>query len=102
MSSKASPRARPSGRSPIAVELFGVPRVRGKASVIRLDAATLGDLARRISEQHPELAREVLDPETGWINRGYTFVVDGRFSRDRCQSIAASTDILLVASASGG
>jgi molybdopterin converting factor small subunit len=102
ITSNPGPSGRPPASSLVAVELFGVPRVRGNASVIRLEAATLGELARRMSERHPDLAREVLDPETGWVNRGYTFVVDGRFSRDRDQTIDASTDVLLVASASGG
>jgi hypothetical protein len=88
--------------SPIAIELFGVPRLLAGQRVVTAAGATLEELARDLARRSPALAGRVLDAESGWPLDGYSFVVDEQFTRERALPLAAGTSVLLVASAAGG
>ena len=86
----------------VTVELFGVPRVVAGQRSVLIEAACLGDVARRLGEACPALRGRVIDPATGWILDGYVFAVGERFTRDADQAISPGESVLLVASAAGG
>jgi molybdopterin converting factor small subunit len=86
----------------VTVEFFGMPRVIAGTDRATVDADTLGQVLRQTLQQYPPLAEHVLNRETGWLNGGYTFVVDGRFTSDPMTSVYPESEVLLVARASGG
>lgn len=92
----------PAGVAEVEVELFGVPRLLARQASIRVPDGSLAEVARALLGRCPELAGAVIDPATGWLLDGYTFVVGERFSRDPAASIAPGDAVLLVASAAGG
>jgi hypothetical protein len=69
-----------------------------------VDAAgiTLAELAADLLRRQPTLAGRVLDPSTGWLLDGYSFVVDETFTRDQTHPLCPESSVLLVASAAGG
>ncbi len=87
-----------------AVELYGVPAVLVGKRRIEIEAAvqTLGDLAWALLRACPQLAGPVLDPELGWLQRGYVFVVNARFTREPTTPLSPGSEVLLVAAQAGG
>ncbi len=86
----------------VRVELFGVPRILAGAAAVDVAGATLGDAAVALLAACPALAGAVIDPATGWLARGYTFVVGERFTRDPDRPLAPGATVLLVSSVAGG
>ena len=86
----------------IEVELFGVPRVLAGGRTLRVEGATLGEVAVALGRACPALVGRVLDGEGGWLLGGYTFVVDERFTRDPGCALTPASAVLLVSSVAGG
>lgn len=86
----------------VAVELFGVPQILAGARVVHAAGDTLSGLSADLIARCPALAGRVLDPESGWLLPGYTFVVDERFTHDPTTPVAAGASVLLVSSVAGG
>jgi molybdopterin converting factor small subunit len=84
------------------VELFGAPRLLAGVSVAEAAGGTLGELAADLARRLPALAGPVLDPDSGWPNSGYCFVVGERFTRDPTLPLIAGIPVILVASVAGG
>ncbi|MCS7050145.1 MAG: hypothetical protein NZL87_00860 [Thermomicrobium sp.] len=86
------------------VELYGLPAllVGNRRVELAVCVSTLGELARALARHCPELCGPVLDPAQGWLQRGYAFVVDGRFTRDPTRTVHPHNEILLVAAQAGG
>ena len=84
------------------VELFGVPRLLAGRASIPVTGVTLVEIAADLALCAPQLAGPVIQPDTGWLLPGYSFVVDERFTRDPLQPVSTGASILLVASAAGG
>jgi hypothetical protein len=89
-------------RPGIDVELFGVPRLLAERRMIRVEGATLGEIAVALGARCPALLGQVIDAEAGWLLGGYTFVVDERFTRDPAYPLSPAASVLLVASVAGG
>jgi hypothetical protein len=87
---------------PVRVELFGVPRLLTGERAIDVQSLTLQDVAAALARAFPCLAGPVIDPATGWLADGYTFVVNERFSRDPGLIIPPGSPVLLVSSLAGG
>ncbi len=87
---------------PVQVELFGVPRLLTGVRAIDVAGLTLQDVAAALVRAFPSLTGPVIDPSTGWLADGYTFVVDERFSRDPRLIIPPGSPVLLVSSLAGG
>lgn len=87
-----------------AVELYGLPALLAGKRRIVIDAAveTLGDLAHALLQACPQLAGSVIDPELGWLQRGYVFVVNARFTREPTTPLSPGSEVLLVAAQAGG
>lgn len=87
-----------------AVELYGLPALLAGQRRIEIDAAveTLGDLARALLQACPQLAGPVIDPKLGWLQRGYVFVVNARFTREPTTPLSPGSEVLLVAAQAGG
>ena len=86
----------------VVVELFGVPRLLAGKRAIRVASRTLGEAAAALGVACPALCGPVLDPDTGWLLGGYTFVVDERFTRDPACRLTPASAVLLVSSVAGG
>lgn len=86
----------------VRVELFGVPRLLTGAPDVEVPGATLAELSSSLLAAAPQLAGQVIDRASGWINEGYIFVVDGRFSRDPDTAVPDDAAVLLVSSVAGG
>ena len=86
----------------VEVELFGVPRVLVGGKSVRVEGGTLGEVAAALGRACPALVGRVLEPGTGWLLGGYTFVVDERFTRDAGRAVGAGSAVLLVSSVAGG
>ncbi len=84
------------------VELYGLPAVIAGQRTLEVAGTTLAEIARALVAACPRLAGPVIDPATGWLNRGYLFVVDGRFTRDPATALESAREILLVAAQAGG
>jgi molybdopterin converting factor small subunit len=84
------------------VELYGLPAVIAGRRTLEVAGTTLAELASALVVACPRLAGPVIDPATGWLNRGYVFVVDGRFTRDPATALESASEILLVAAQAGG
>ena len=95
-----------SGNAPVAtqveVELFGVPRLLAGRRSLRVAGGALGEVAAALGAACPALRGRVLHPETGWLLDGYTFVADGRFTRDPACPLTPASAVLLVSSVAGG
>jgi hypothetical protein len=88
--------------SAVTVEVFGVPRLLLRAARTEAAGATLGALAADLAVRCPALVGPVLDPGSGWLRPGYTFVLDGRFTRDPAAPVGPESEVLLVSSVAGG
>lgn len=86
----------------VRVELYGLPALLIGQRRIEVAAATLQELVHVLAAQFPQLRGTVIDPQQHWLNRGYTFVVDGRFTRDPATTLRPDSDVLLVAAQAGG
>jgi len=86
----------------VRVELFGIPQLLTSRRLVGVAGRTLGEIARSLAEAFPVLAGPVIDPETGWLNAGYQFVVDGRFTRDAGHPVGPQSCVLLVSAQAGG
>jgi len=86
----------------VEVELFGVPRLLAGRRAVVAAGTTLAEVATDLDRRCPALRGKVLDPATGWLLDGYTFVVDERFTRDPAQPLAPTSTVLLVSSVAGG
>ena len=86
------------------IELFGVPCLLAGRRAVELvpSAATLGEAARALGLACPVLVGPVLEPGSAWLRDGYTFAVDGRFTRDPASPVAPGAAVLLVAAQAGG
>ncbi|MGH2560302.1 MAG: MoaD/ThiS family protein, partial [Thermomicrobiales bacterium] len=97
-----SPAASRASDDPIAVELFGVPRLLAGSRLVQAAGRTLAELAADLSARYPALRGRVIDAESGWLLAGYTFVVDERFTRDPATPVPDGASVLLVSSVAGG
>lgn len=86
----------------ITVELFGMPRVLAGTAQATATGTSLRAVLQSLVGAYPALGDHVLDRDGDWLNTGYTFVVDGRFTDDPDVPIAAASEVLLVSRASGG
>jgi len=86
----------------VEVELFGVPRMLAGGRSLRVEGATLEEVAVALGRACPALVGRVLDADSGWLVGGYTFVVDERFTRDPGTAVTDETAVLLVSSVAGG
>ena len=86
----------------VRVEFFGVPRLLTGKRAVDVAGVTLKDIASALAGTFPCLASPIIDPSTGWLADGYTFVVDERFTRDPGLVIEPGTPVLLVSSLAGG
>ncbi len=84
------------------VELYGLPAVLAGQRRVTANGRTLAELALALARAYPQLSGPVIDPAHGWLNRGYVFVVDGRFTRDPSTLLRPGAEILLVAAQAGG
>ncbi len=87
---------------PVRVELFGVPRLLAGERVVDVTGVTLQDVTAALARTFPCLAGPVIDPSTGWLADGYTFVIGERFTRDPSLIITPGSPVLLVSSLAGG
>lgn len=90
------------GNETITVELFGMPRVLAGTDRAAASGDTLRDVLQHLVQANPALGEHLLRAEGDWLNAGYTFVVDGRFTDDQEISVGPESEILLVSRASGG
>ncbi len=86
----------------VAVELFGVPSLLAGQRRVAVVGATLQELSVSLAAVCPALLGKVIDPDTGWLLGGYTFVLDERFTTDRRAPIAPTSAVLLVSTVAGG
>jgi molybdopterin converting factor small subunit len=86
----------------LTVELYGLPALLAGERRVALDAATLRELVQVLADRYPALRGTVLDPAQQWLNRGYVFVVDGRFTRDPNTPLRPGSTVILVAAQAGG
>ena len=84
------------------VELFGVPRLLAGRRSLPVAGASLRDVAAALAEACPALVGPVIDRETGWLGRGYVFVVDETFTNDPATTLGPNAAVLLVSSVAGG
>lgn len=84
------------------VELYGLPAVLTGQRRVEVTAATLQELVHVLAAQFPSLCGTVIDLDRGWLNRGYIFVVDGRFTRHPATPLHPGSEVLLVAAQAGG
>ncbi|MCX7623302.1 MAG: MoaD/ThiS family protein [Thermomicrobium sp.] len=88
--------------SMLSVEFYGLPALLAGRRRVEATAPTLRALVQVLAERFPALLGTVIDPSEGWLNRGYVFVVDGRFTRDPETELRPGTEVLLVAAQAGG
>lgn len=88
----------------IRVELFGVPAILTACRdvTVVVERENLAGVASALAAACPALQGPVLNPATGWLLGGYTFVVDDTFTRDPEQPVTAGVVVLLVSSVAGG
>ena len=84
------------------VELFGVPRLLAGRRTLPWTGATLREVAAALATACPALVGPVLDPQTGWLLDGYTFVIDERFTTDPEFRLRPDSTVFLVSSVAGG
>jgi hypothetical protein len=65
-------------------------------------AMTFEELLDQAIAQYPALAQHLLRDDTGWLNGGYTFVVNGAFTSDPEYPVPPNASVFLVSKASGG
>lgn len=86
----------------VRVEFFGLPQLlTGRRSIV-VAARTLSEVAQALVRECPALGGPVIDPGSGWLNNGYLFVVDGRFTRDASHAVGPESTVLLVSAQAGG
>jgi molybdopterin converting factor small subunit len=90
------------GTVTVRVELFGIPQLLTGRRQVEVPGRTLREVAGALAQQFPALAGSVVDPATGWLNGGYLFVVDGRFTRDPSCRVGPESSVLLVSAQAGG
>lgn len=90
------------GTATVRVELFGTPQLLTGRRQVEVTGRTLREVAEALAREFPVLAGPVIDPVTGWLNGGYVFVVDGRFTRDASQPVSSQSSVLLVSAQAGG
>jgi len=84
------------------VELFGFPRLLAGQAAVRIEGATLAEIAGGLGAACPSLLGQVIDRDTGWLLPGYVFVVGDRFTSNRELAVDPSAAVLLVSAAAGG
>lgn len=90
------------GTATVRVELFGTPQLLTGQRQVEVPGRTLHEIAGALAREFPVLAGPVIDPATGWLNGGYIFVVDGRFTRDASYPVGPESSVLLVSAQAGG
>lgn len=90
------------GTATVRVELFGTPQLLTGRREVEVAGRTLREVAGALAREFPVLAGPVIDPATGWLNGGYVFVVDGRFTRDASHPVGPQSSVLLVSAQAGG
>jgi molybdopterin converting factor small subunit len=86
----------------VQLELFGMPRVIAGTDHAKVTGASLREILDQAVAQYPALAQHLLLEDTGWLNSGYTFVVNGRFTSDPEHPVPPNASVFLVSKASGG
>lgn len=85
----------------IAVELFGVPRLRAGRAALRLRAATVGELLAELERACPGLVG--LRHADGGLAPQYLLSLDGRcFVRDAEEPLQEGERVLLLSADAGG
>jgi hypothetical protein len=90
------------GTATVRVELFGIPQILTGRWLVEVPGRSLGEIAEVLAQEFPVLVGPVIDPQTGWLNGGYLFVVDGRFTRDVAHPVGPQSTVLLVSAQAGG
>ncbi len=90
------------GTTAVRVEFFGSPQLLTGRRQVEVPGRTLREVAGALAHEFPALAGPVIDPATGWLNGGYIFVVDGRFTRDPSYPVGPGSTVLLVSAQAGG
>ncbi len=84
----------------IAIELYGVPRLRAGTPLLHLEASTVGQALRELGRMCPALKSSVLRPEL--MHAVYKLSLNGeRFVSDP-ETPLAEGDVLLLLSADVG
>jgi molybdopterin converting factor small subunit len=85
----------------VRIELFGIPRHHSGASLLEVDAQTLGDALAAAGRKLPRLAESCLDGDR--LRSGFLANVNGRtFVSDPGTPLAAGDCVLIVSSDVGG
>jgi molybdopterin converting factor small subunit len=88
--------------STVRLELFGMPRVIAGTDHAKVTGTSLREILDQAIAQYPALAQHLLRDDTGWLNGGYTFVVNGAFTSDPEYPVPPNASVFLVSKASGG
>ena len=84
----------------VAIEFYGVPRLRAGTKLMRLEAATVGQALRELGRAYPALEDSVL--RQGTIREAYKLSLNGdRFISDP-ETPLTDGDVLLLLSADVG
>ena len=84
----------------IAIEFYGIPRLRAEARVLRVEASTVGQALRELGRLCPGLEGSVV--EQGRIHAAFKLSVNGeRFVSDP-ETCLTDGDVLLLLSADVG
>lgn len=84
------------------IEFYGLPALLVGQRRVAGSGQTLAELVHSLVKTFPQLIGSVIDAETGWLQRGYVFVVNGRFTRDPATPLLPGSEVLLVAAQAGG
>jgi molybdopterin converting factor small subunit len=85
----------------IAIELFGVPRLRAGVGRLEVEAGRVGEALRRLAEACPALAGSVIEGER--VGRTYRLSLNGeRFVDDPATPLAEGDALILLAADVGG
>jgi hypothetical protein len=79
-----------------------MPRVIAGTDHAMVSGASLREILDQAIARHPNLANHLLDADSGWLNGGYTFVVNGLFTSDPEHPVPPGSEVFLVSKASGG
>lgn len=86
----------------VTLELFGMPRVIAGTDHAKVSGADLREILDQAIVRYPALAGHLVREDTGWLNGGYTFVVNGTFTSDPEHPVTPGAEVFLVSKASGG
>jgi molybdopterin-guanine dinucleotide biosynthesis protein A len=85
----------------VAVELFGVPRLRAGRCRVTVEAGTIGEALGKLAAACPGLVGSVLTD--GWVHPAYRICINSeRFPTDPAEPLVDGDAILLMAADAGG